>query len=99
MKAGQRHSHTAFGLIATTEELSIYLCVLSEKAVNLLVKFAGENIEQFQSKEGRKEDYTSLQPPRADWMDWQHPNNQNNPSQNVQHQQCPSRIMEQHGGS
>jgi len=40
--------------------------------------------------EGRKEDYTSLQPPRADWMDWQHPNNQNNPSQNVQHQQCPT---------
>ena len=51
MKAGQRHSHNAFGLIATTEELSIYLCVLSEKAVNLLVEFAGENIEQFQSKE------------------------------------------------
>ena len=35
----------------------------------------------------RKEDYTSLQPPRADWMDWQHPNNQKIPSQNVQHQQ------------
>jgi hypothetical protein len=35
--------------------------------------------KRFLRWEGRKEEYTSLQPPRADWMDWQHPNNQNNP--------------------
>ena len=49
-------------------------------------------------KEGRKEDYTSLQPPRADWMDWKHPNNQNNSSQNEgistcsRDDDCPFRL-------
>lgn len=34
-------------------------------------------------KQARKEGVISLQPPRADWMTWQYPNIQNNPSQNA----------------
>ena len=32
-------------------------------------------VTNFVTQEGTKEEIASLQPPRADWMNWQHPNN------------------------